>query len=172
MAFGSNQAIWILQLIDRYSTPIKRITNATRTATSSIGRTSAALRKMGYHMTSLRSIISAAYGFKAIKFPIKLAADFEEQMINDLEELIEEAQSYGVYPCESGCPFIGNNIIEHDCMSCYTLFPGYGDLMLDENCQRKPITLKNSSAMSCPCSALGADFVSWRIHKFLKDGKL
>jgi len=73
---------YVYQITDKYSAKLKKIVANTNKAGNAISKVSEKMKKTGYKMTSLRNIISASYGAAAVALPIKLAADFEEQMIN------------------------------------------------------------------------------------------
>ncbi len=78
----SEQVNYIIQLLDRFSGPMRKVAQTSMNAVRSLGRVGSSLKKLGYHFTSLRGIISATYGAAMIAFPIKKAAEFESKMID------------------------------------------------------------------------------------------
>ena len=70
----ADQAVWVAQLIDRFTTPARKIASATLKMTRRITKAGEAMKTLGYHFTTLRGIISASYGAMLIAFPIKKAA--------------------------------------------------------------------------------------------------
>jgi len=94
----------------------------------------------------------------------------KEQMKNDLKKMIKQANDWDIPPCEHRCPF--NR--DETCIPCYDLFPGWGDMYLNENSIRSENQTERDYLeiwdIHCPCNTLGAEFVSWRIQLFLTKG--
>lgn len=86
----AQQATYILRVVDLFTSPVKRIIQTTKAMTRQFNVASTSLKKLGYHFTSLRNIISATYGAAMIAFPIKQAMDFEAAMI-DVKRVIDFA---------------------------------------------------------------------------------
>ena len=84
----ANTARYIVLLKDLFSGTAKKIAASSKTMTRSFAITSASLKKLGYHFTSLRNIIAATYGAAMIAFPIKQAIDWESKMI-DIQRVMD-----------------------------------------------------------------------------------
>ena len=87
-------------------------------------------------------------------------------MTPELDLIIENRKR--IYP--SPCPF------KHDapggfgeCMHCYELFPGWGDLYMNHNHRRSNILSRNGEgpSLSCPCNVFGEEFVKKTVEELL-----
>ena len=75
-----------------------------------------------------------------------------------MRELLIQAREEYANPC-MGCPFIGNHdVFSCECMHCYELFPGFGDMYLTE-CFR---------TTKCPCDVFGREFVTKVVQLYLE----
>jgi len=73
-------------VVDQASRALRKISTTALSTTRNITGIGASMKKAGYHMTSMRGIISAAYGAAMVAFPIKQAAAFEAALI-DIERV-------------------------------------------------------------------------------------
>jgi TP901 family phage tail tape measure protein len=85
MAFSVS---WIYEIIDKYSTPLKKIAGATAKVKNLAKRTSAVFSNLGSKLTGLQNIVVGLGGFAALAFPIKKAMDFEDVML-DIKKVVK-----------------------------------------------------------------------------------
>ena len=73
---------WVYRIVDKYSTPLKKIAAAMKKMQKNAKKASKAFKKIGASLATVRGALTAIGGIVAISFPIRKAIDFESVMLD------------------------------------------------------------------------------------------